>query len=79
MLHQGAAAADITHRILDGLGATDSGFSLVPRWGTSFLFMGRCTCCAGCVEQCVHAIGAVKWGPAYMCFQARSSMGHGTA
>lgn len=31
MLHEGASAADITGRILAGLGAPDSGFSLVPR------------------------------------------------
>jgi molecular chaperone Hsp33 len=31
LLHQGASAADIAQRILAGLGATDSGFSLTPR------------------------------------------------
>ena len=33
LLHQGADASDITQRILAGLGATESGFSLTPRWG----------------------------------------------
>lgn len=43
MLNSGMSAADITERLLHGLGGNDTGFQLTPRWVP--LALARRACC----------------------------------